>query len=44
MQKKEYNGLFCAGMPNDFFNISPADVNNGLEERGNEVRRKRGVR
>jgi hypothetical protein len=33
MQQKEYNGLFGAGMPNDFFNISPADVNNGIELR-----------
>jgi len=23
-------------MPNDFLNISPVDVNNGIEERGNE--------
>jgi hypothetical protein len=31
--EKEYDGLFGAGMPNDFLNISPADVNNGIELR-----------
>ena len=34
--EKEYDGLFGAGMPNDLLNISPAGVNNGIEERGNE--------
>jgi hypothetical protein len=31
--EKEYDGLIGAGMPNDFLNISPADVNNGIELR-----------
>lgn len=34
--EKEYDGLFGAGTLNDFLNISPADVNNSTEERGNE--------
>jgi hypothetical protein len=34
--EKEYDGLYGAGMPNDFLNMSPPVVDNGIEERGNE--------